>query len=151
MNVRVKKTHPNAEIPFKTYSSDFCYDVIAVSCEELAPNVYKYMLGLAFEMERTSACSGLNISIDFRPRSSIWKTGMILSNCEGTIDELFHKEASAVFYHVLPNMPKYEVGDKIGQIKIGFTEPITFIEVDELTPTQRGSYGSTGLKKENND
>lgn len=53
---------------------------------------------------------------------------------------------SAVFYHVLPNMPKYEVGDKIIQIKLGFTLPMEFVEVDELDPTERGdgAYGSTG-------
>jgi dUTP pyrophosphatase len=43
-------------------------------------------------------------------------------------------------------MPKYEVGDKIGQIKIGATFPIEFIEVDSLDSTERGDggFGSTG-------
>ena len=87
-----------------------------------------------------------NVSIDARPRSSIWKTGMILSNCEGTIDELYRGECAAIFYHLLPNMPKYEVGDKICQIKLGFTVPIQFVEVDELSETARGEdgFGSTG-------
>jgi dUTP pyrophosphatase len=71
---------------------------------------------------------------------------MVLSNCVGTIDELYRGEVSAVFYHLLPNMPKYEVGNKIGQIKLGFTLPMTFEVVDELTDTERGNgaYGSTG-------
>jgi dUTP pyrophosphatase len=71
---------------------------------------------------------------------------MVLSNCEGTIDELYTGEVSAVFYHIMPNMPKYEVGDRIGQIKIGVTFPIEFVEVDELGKTARGNggYGSTG-------
>jgi dUTP pyrophosphatase len=73
---------------------------------------------------------------------------MSLSNCEGTIDELFRGEVSAVFYHIFPNMPKYEVGDKVVQFKLGITEPLTFKEVDELSETERGSkgYGSTGRK-----
>ena len=85
-------------------------------------------------------------SIDFRPRSSIWKTGMVLSNSVGTIDDLYRGEVSAVFYHVFPNMPRYKVGDRIGQIKLGFTLPIEFEEVDELSDTERGDggYGSTG-------
>ena len=43
-------------------------------------------------------------------------------------------------------MPRYKVGDKIGQIKIGITFPINFVEVDELEPTERGlnGYGSSG-------
>lgn len=73
-------------------------------------------------------------------------TGMILSNCQGTIDELYRGEVCAVFYHIMTNMPKYEVGDRIGQIKLGYAEQIQFEEVDELSTTERGDggYGSTG-------
>lgn len=148
MKVRIKKLNPNAVVPFKTYEKDFCYDCIATSCEEVAPNVYKYGLGFALEIARSInwKYTDISLSIDARPRSSIWKTGMILSNCEGTIDELYRGEISAVFYHVMPNMPRYKVGDKIVQIKIGITEPIEFEEVDELSETERGEggYGSTG-------
>jgi dUTP pyrophosphatase len=173
MKVKVKKISKGAVLPYKKYNPDFCYDVVATSCEEVAPNVYKYGLGLAFQIERgieeIEACtrfvmdggcevgvvssrkmdmwrSPLDLSIDFRPRSSVWQTGMVLSNCIGTIDESYTGEVSAVFYHIMPNMPKYEVGDRIGQIKIGVTFPIEFVEVDELDKTARGDggYGSTG-------
>lgn len=149
MKVKVKKLNENAVIPFKTYEKDFCYDVVAVSEEEIAPNVWKYGIGLAFQIDRDSlfAHRYLNLSIDLRPRSSVWKTGMVLSNCEGTIDELYTGEVSAVFYHVFPNMERYKVGQRIGQIKIGITTPIEFVVVDELSETERnsGSYGSTGV------
>ena len=36
MKVKVKKLNENAVIPFKTYEKDFCYDVVAVSEEEVA-------------------------------------------------------------------------------------------------------------------
>lgn len=175
MKVKVKKISEGAVVPYKKYEEDFCYDVVATSCEEVAPNVYKYGIGLAFQIERCveeiESCvrvhtdddtevgviaprkmdmwrSPLKLSVDLRPRSSVWKTGMVLSNCEGTIDELYTGEVSAVFYHLMPNMPKYEVGDRIGQIKIGVTFPIEFIEVEELDETTRGEggYGSTGRK-----
>lgn len=161
MKVKVKKTHPEAVMPFKTYDRDFCYDCVALSCEELAPNVYKYRIGLAFQIDRDAenpfalklksglignAYEAWQLSIDFRPRSSVWKTGMVLSNCIGTIDEGFNAEVSAIFYHVLTDLPKYEAGQRIGQIKLGFTLPMEFVEVDELEPTERndGAYGSTG-------
>lgn len=175
MKVKVKKISDKAVLPYKKYDEDFCYDVVATSCEEVAPNIYKYGLGLAFQIERNDfdlylgkmgeetlsqkddgwiafdsklqiIKQPLNLSLDFRPRSSVWKTGMLLSNCVGTIDELYTGEVSAVFYHIMPNMPKYEVGDRIGQIKIGVTLPIEFIEVEELDKTARGDggYGSTG-------
>lgn len=172
MEVKIKKLHKDAVIPFKTYQSDFCYDVVAVSEEEVAPNVWKYGLGFALQIERGSEivengladvdiygnCYGivgeqsinlynspLKLSIDIRPRSSIYKTGMILSNSVGTVDENFTNEISAIFYHVLPNMPRYKVGDKIAQMKIGATVPIGFKEVEELEERDRGmnGYGST--------
>jgi dUTP pyrophosphatase len=143
MKVKFKKLNEKAVAPFKTYDKDFCYDVVATSCEEIAPNIYKYGIGLAFQIEPNAFEI---LSIDFRPRSSVWKTGLVLSNCTGTIDELYRGEVSAVFYHIMPSMPKYEVGDRIGQIKIGTTYPIEFVEVDELSDTERGDggYGSTG-------
>ena len=42
MKLKIKKLNPNAVMPFKTHDNDFCYDCVAVSREELAPNVYKY-------------------------------------------------------------------------------------------------------------
>ena len=160
MKVRIKKTNEKAVVPYKTHAEDFCYDVVATSEEEVAPNVWKYGIGLAFEIdkkrwlkvieypmqERFKLLAEAAYSIDLRPRSSIWKTGMVLSNSVGTIDDLYRGEVSAVFYHVFPNMPRYKVGDRIGQIKLGCALPMEFEEVDELSDTERGDggYGSTG-------
>ena len=163
MLVRFKRLHPDAVVPFKKYPEDFCYDVVATSEEQIAPNVWKYGIGLAFEIQgkpedlvvenefgkellRIQQDRKVNVSLDLRPRSSIYKTGMLLSNAVGTIDELYRGEVSAVFYHVFPGMPRYRVGDRIGQIKLGITLPLEFEEVDELGQTARGDggYGSTG-------
>lgn len=149
MKVKVKKLRADAVIPSKTYVNDFCYDCVAVSEEEIAPNVWKYGLGLAMQMERESpneSHEDICFAIDARPRSSVWKTGMVLSNCVGTIDEGYTGEISAVFYHVMPNMPRYKVGDRIVQIKWNSTLPMHFVEVDDLSSTDRGQrgYGSTG-------
>jgi dUTP pyrophosphatase len=137
-----------SQFPFKKYNEDFCYDVVATSCTEIAPNVYKYGIGLAFQIDRGAeyAISPTKLSIDLRPRSSVWKTGMVLSNSVGTIDETYTGEVSAIFYHLFPDMPIYKVGERIGQIKIGTTFPIDFVEVDDLDSTMRGAggFGSTG-------
>lgn len=147
MKIRVKRHDDGAVVPYKTHDWDFCYDVVATSCEELAPNVYRYGIGLSFEIVRDYRFDDeYRLSIDFRPRSSVWKTGMVLSNCEGTVDEIYRGQVFAVFYHVFPDMPKYEVGDRIGQIKVGVTLAVDFEEVTELSYTDRGAggYGSTG-------
>ena len=166
MEVKIKKYNEAAKIPEKAYDKDFCYDVYAVSEEEVAPNVWKYGLGFGLQIERDIEkiiqrpdgfvsfaldlqYSPINLSIDIRPRSSVWKTGMVLSNCEGTGDEGYTNEYSAVFYHMMPNMPRYKVGDKIAQLKIGITFPIIFKEVEEFEETERGmrGYGSSDNKK----
>ena len=171
MKVKIKKYNQNAKTPEKAYEGDFCYDVYAVSEEQIAPNVWKYGLGFGLQIERGNELffrhkrrfqnlvvdadevikfqgSPINLSIDIRPRSSVWKTGMVLSNCQGTVDEGYTNEISAIFYHVLPNMPRYKVGDKIAQMKIGTTFPIDFVEVEELNETERGmrGYGSSDNK-----
>lgn len=48
----LKASDGESIFPFKKYESDFCYDVVATSCEEIAPNVYKYGLGVAFQIDR---------------------------------------------------------------------------------------------------
>ena len=90
MKVKFKKLRENAKFPTKTHESDFCYDVYACDCEEVAPNVYKYPLGFALQIndgEIPELCKYHSfdryetiLSIDFRPRSSIYKTGMVLCN-----------------------------------------------------------------------
>lgn len=149
MKFLFKKTNEKAQMPIKAdgHDADFCYDCFAVSEEQIAPNVWKY--GLGFALQPVNEFDGTNIrGISIRSRSSVWKTGMILSNSIGTIDEIYIGEISAVFYHVMPNMPRYKVGDRICQLYLDRTEPLDFVEVTELRNTIRGDkgYGSTGLK-----
>lgn len=147
MNLLFKKLNEKAQMPIKAsgHESDFCYDCFAVSEEQVAPNVWKY--GLGFAIQPINDFDGEHIrGINLRVRSSIWKTGMVLSNAQGTIDETYTGEISAVFYHVMPNMRRYKVGDKVCQICLERTEPLDFIEVSELRATVRGDggFGSTG-------
>ena len=151
VKVKLKKVHDDAKLPVKSKKGDLCYDVWAVSEEEVAPNVWRYGLGFKYEIVRDQemlvAGDNINLSIDLRPRSSVWKTGMVLSNCEGTLDEFYRGEAMAVFYHIMPDMPRYKVGERIGQIKLGFTVPMEFEFVDEInenTDRGDGGFGSTG-------
>lgn len=145
MKIKFKKLHPDAKMPQKAYNDDFCYDVWAVSEEEVAPNVWKYGLGFAIEIV-SDRIEDIQCGITLRPRSSIYKTGMVLSNSIGTIDFSYRGEISAVFYHILPNMPRYKIGDKIAQIHMDFSYNMEFEEIDELSQTNRdiGGFGSTG-------
>ena len=164
MKVKIKKIRSDAKLPEQGKPGDFCYDVWAVTEEEVAPYVWMYGLGFKYEIERDEIQRAIpsfdpfgkkcvlddyNVCISFRPRSSIWKTGMILSNSEGTLDEFYRGEAKVVFYHVMSNMERYHAGDKIGQIYISVSPKVEFVEVDEINEdTERGDggFGSTGRK-----
>lgn len=162
MKVKLLQLHENGKVPFQKYDSDYAYDVYATSAQEIEPNVWKYGLGIALQIERENVPVTLGdceIGVDMKqapvklgirlsPRSSIYKTGMMLSNSVGTIDEEYTGEISAVFYHVIPALPKYEVGDRIGQITLEAALPMEFVTVDALDETDRktGGFGSTGRK-----
>ena len=42
MKVKIKKLNQDAKIPFKTYDSDFCYDVVAISRNKISRNKASY-------------------------------------------------------------------------------------------------------------
>ena len=149
LKVNLKKLSQDARLPVKGHEGDFCYDVWATSEEEIAPNVWRYGLGFKYEIVRQEWLDNYEISVGLKPRSSVWETGMVLANSEGTLDELYRGEAKAVFYHVMTNMPRYRKGDKIGQIYVKMAPKIEFAFVDEINEnTERGDggFGSTGKK-----
>ena len=151
MKVKFKRLHKDAVIPSKKIEDDFCFDLTAVTEEEIAPNVWRYGFGFALQIVNNMRIEPIkeycSLCFSIRPRSSVWKTGMILSNCIGTVDEGYTGEISAVFYHVMPNMERYHIGDRIAQLYFDQTTKfLDFIEVNKLDETERGSngYGSTG-------
>src|ERR1035437_1132002 len=138
-SIKIKLLHPNAQIPKKVIDTDACYDVIAVSKEDLGDGRIHYGLGFALEIPE-------NTQLDLRPRSLIHKTGLILSNCIGTGDEEYRGEYQAFFYHVIPTLPLYNVGDRILQIQLKTREDVEFEITDKLSETERGpqGFGSSG-------
>lgn len=148
--VGIKLLHPNAKVPTKANPTDSCYDVVAVEREELlTDNIhyggkvygYKYHLGFALDLPP-------NTELQIRSRSSIFKTGLVLSNGIGTGDEGYTGEYSIVFYHVVPELPPYKVGDRVAQIQIASRADINFNLVEELPDKDRGNrgWGSSDFK-----
>jgi dUTP pyrophosphatase len=80
------------------------------------------------------------------PRSSISKTGLMLSNSCGTIDSGYRGSITFKFLIINNMQTQYEAGDRIGQIIIRKLEYVEFVEVDELGESERGAggFGSTG-------
>ena len=147
MKILFKKLDEKAQMPVKAvgHEAEFCFDCVAVSETEVAPNVWKY--GLGFALQPVNDFDGSNIrGFNIRPLSSLFNIFILLSNSTRTIDEIYTGEISAVFYHVMPDMPRYKVGDKVCQLCLERTESLEFVEVTDLRKTSRGEhgYGSTG-------
>jgi dUTP pyrophosphatase len=137
--VKLRLLYNESIIPKKSHNTDACYDVVATSKTIYGDGRIQYGLGFSLELPE-------NTQLDIRSRSSIHKTGLILSNGIGTGDEGYTGEYSVIFYHVIKSLQPYEIGDRVAQIQLKSREDIEFILVDELIKTERndGGFGSTG-------
>ena len=139
--VKIKKLNPDAIIPTYAKPGDACMDLTATSLHYDDVKGFVYGTGLA--MEIPEGYEGV-----IRPRSSICKTDAYLTNSPGTIDSGYRGEVMVVFKNNHPDnhQAPYKIGERIAQIKIQEVIPIAFVEVEELSETERGDggYGSTG-------
>jgi len=140
MNVKVKKLHPNAVIPSYAKSGDAGMDLVATEIISNTTLDITYGTGIALEIPEGF------VGLIF-PRSSIRKYELALSNSVGVIDSGYRGELQATFKRTNTLFPDaYKVGDRIAQIMIIPHPPIEFVEVEELSNTERGAggFGSTG-------
>lgn len=135
--IRFKKLRENAEAPYRAKLGDGGYDLNACHIEDLGDKLKVY--------------TGISCEPDFGwvllaiPRSSVHKSNLRLSNSIGLIDNQYRGEILAIF-DKKENGSDIKIGDRIIQllpIRLSFVE---FVEVDELSETERGTggYGSSG-------
>lgn len=92
MQIKFVKTHPDAVIPTRGSAGAAGFDLTAVSLRRAA-DLYIYDIGIAMEIPE-----GYFAAIF--PRSSIFFTGLELTNCVGVIDSDFRAPISAIFREV---------------------------------------------------
>ncbi len=159
MQIKFRKIHPDAKIPERGSALAGGWDVTCTEIIQESPDFVICKLGFALQPDR-------RFKITLVPRSSLTKTKWILQNSPGLGDADYLGEYQYRF-RALPEgfgmisgyssgfkdtptltYPKfpYNVGDRIGQIYLEEVIPMDFIEVDELTETDRGhgGFGSTG-------
>jgi len=153
MQVKIKKTHPNAKTP--TYGTEHagCFDLYALSVNgshHLGSNVHEgYPVvcetGVAFEIPAGQVMlvfsrSGHGFIFDTRLANSV---GVIDADYRGSV-----KVKLTCDIDTADAMPPLFVrpGDRVAQAIILPYEKVEFIEADELTDTARGTggFGSTG-------
>lgn len=146
MTIKIKKLDPNAIIPTYAKPGDAAMDVTAIDIN-ITPDYIEYSTGLAFEIPED------HIMLIF-PRSSNSNKDLLLANSVGVLDSGYRGELKLRFKLVYREGVTgrrmyankfYNVGDRVGQILIIPRPKIDFIEVDELSETERGEggFGST--------
>ena len=140
MKVNIKKLHPIAVIQKYKKSGDAGLDFVATKV--ISEETYSITFGTDIAVEIPEGFVGLVF-----PRSSIRKYELNLSNSVGVIDSGYRGELQATFRKTHGDASEtYNVGDKIFQMIIVPYPRVDFIEVDELSETERGEggFGSTG-------
>ena len=162
LKIKIKKLDPKAVIPSYAKEGDAGMDLTAVSAdytELYEKGIVTYGTGLSLEIPK-------GYEGQIRPRSSVYKSNLILSNSVGTIDSGYRGEI--MFKYRIALSPEdiyfishykyvkqiehylkektYKVGDRIGQLIIKPYPAVKFIEVEELEKSERGTdgWGSSG-------
>ena len=145
LDVKIKKLHKDAVMPTYAKHGDAGMDLTATSKSYDEHGNVVYGTGLAFEIPHGF------VGLLF-PRSSNTKKDLILGNSVGVLDSGYRGEVAFKFRPAMPlerdiefGPREHEIGDRIGQIIIMPYPQINFIEVDELSSSDRGvgGFGST--------
>lgn len=164
LNVKIKKLHEDAVIPTYVKDGDAGLDIVATSKYYDEYGCVCYGTQLAFEIPEG------HVGLLF-PRSSNAKKDLTLTNSVGVLDSgyrgevMFKFKPSLVYketetdderwimethqpvteqeenWHYSKVVDTYEVGERIGQIVILPYPKINFVEVEDLSTTERGEGG----------
>lgn len=142
LKVRFKRLDPAAERPRRGSAQAAAWDLTATRVET------EYLRG---GLEVVTVHTGIAVEIpdgwygDVRPRSSVYRTGLTLSNGCGVVDSDYRGEIMARFYRLCGG-DDYAPGERCVQLIIAPCPEVEWEEADELTVTVRGAggYGSSG-------
>lgn len=141
MELKFKRLNSRAELPRKAHATDAGLDLTCTTWHyDTETGIYTYGTGLAVEIPEG------HVGLLF-PRSSIYKTAMLLSNCVGVIDSGYRGEIMAKMYRGQnTRLEPYKPGDRICQLIVMPIPDVETTWADELSESDRGEggYGSTG-------
>ena len=139
IDVKIRKVHPDAVIPFRAHATDAGMDVTAISME-MTEDYVEYDTGLQFQLPEGYAML-------IFPRSSNSKKDLLLCNSVGILDAGYTGNLKLRFKLTTEGYTEkiYNPGDKVGQIVIIPYPEINFIETEVFNETERGDggFGST--------
>jgi len=140
MKLKIKRLDPRAVTP--TYGTDGagCFDITAIERVYVAAGISLYKTGLAFEVP-----PGYILEV-FSRSGHGFKDHTRLCNAVGVIDSDYRGELQVKLVRDDGGTDMPWPGDRVAQAKLTKTTKVEFIEVDELSNTERGigGFGSTG-------
>lgn len=129
------------------------YETIASAGMDLRANIFEAIT--LKPLDRTIVKTGLFIELPIgfeaqvRSRSGLAaKKGVTVLNAPGTIDADYRGEIGVILVNLSNNDFVIENGERIAQLVIAKHERAEWVEVKQLSETQRGEggFGSTGVK-----
>ncbi|MBD2776955.1 dUTP diphosphatase [Iningainema sp. BLCCT55] len=142
MIVKVKRLTPEAKLPRYEHPGDSGADLVAVTDCTLQPmQWFPVPTGISAEVP-------MGYELQVRPRSGLaLKHGVTVLNSPGTVDAGYRGEIKVILINFGSEPFNISKGQKIAQLVVAPVMSGQFEEVDELSPSQRGSggFGSTGI------
>jgi dUTP pyrophosphatase len=142
MIIQIKKTHPAAIVPRYAHNNDAGCDLFSIEPTELEPGQRKLIrTGIAIALPP-------HWEAQIRPKSGLaLEHGITVLNAPGTIDAGYTGEIKVILinHSIYPYLIRER--QKIAQMVFAEVAKGKFIEVAELTATDRSDrgFGSTGL------
>ena len=141
MKIHFKKLNPQAQKPKFGKPGDAGADLVATTVDLSRDGQVVYGTGIAVEIPE-----GM-VGLVF-PRSSVRNYNLSMANSVGVIDSGYRGEIMVTFNFNsrTPDNTIYQVSDRIAQLVIIPVPLAQYVEVDELSETERNTsgHGSTG-------
>lgn len=153
--IKIKKLTEGAIIPHRSREGDACYDLYTSEKVFLREVEGKIVVptGIALELP-------INYEAEIRPRSGISLKGLEVKRLnddvpeivdvdviQGTIDSNYRGQINIIIKYSSFYQTYIPKGTKLAQMKINYVPKVEFIEVEELSDSNRGAngFGSSGI------
>ena len=142
MSILFKTHHPDAVIPYIAGPNEVGFDLTIISkVKDISSNTAMYDTGISVQPPD-------GIYFEIVPRSSLSKTGYILTNSIGIIDPTYRGTLKVVLTKINDSSPNIELPNKRFQLipRTYMTNLFKVVSSSTLNNTYRGDggFGSTG-------
>ncbi len=144
IEVKVVRVARDAKLPVYTTPGAAGMDVHACIAQDIVMRpgeTVKVPTGLAMEVP-----PGYEVQV--RSRSGLAAKGVVVANSPGTVDSDYRGEICVLLHNSSDGAFNIEKNSRIAQLVLQAVPQAKLVEVNELSPSQRGSngFGSTGVR-----